>query len=85
MIPKKEPITSTGAGRPFEMYERSPEPKTDAERQKPIVITLTDLNGDETGNNVPKSFSRKAGRVLPSFTKYWTKDEEDEDGDGDID
>jgi hypothetical protein len=61
-----------GAGRPFEMNARYPIEKNDEERQRPIVIELGDLNGQEGGKGMPKNFVRKAGRVLPSFDKYWT-------------
>ena len=81
MIPKKEPITSSGEGRPFEMEERPPVEKNDTERQRPIIIHLSDLNGDESGNNVPKNFSRKAGRTLDTFTKYWTQHDDNEEFD----
>lgn len=72
MISKQEPIKSEGDGRPFEMNPREPISKTNAERQKPIVIHLGDLNGD---GRMPKNFIRKAGRCLPSFNRYWTSDE----------
>jgi hypothetical protein len=64
-----------GAGRPFEMNPRYPIEKNDTERQKPIVIHLSELNGQESDKGMPKNFVRKAGRVLPTFDKYWTADE----------
>ena len=77
MIPKKreEYQNVEGVGRPFEMNPRYPIEKNDAERQAPIVIHLGDLNGQEGGKGMPKNFIRKAGRVLPSFKKYWTTQE----------
>lgn len=84
MIPKdKEGVTykSEGSGRPFNMPERSPIEKNDAERQKAIIIDLEDLNGQEGGKGMPVNFVKKAGRVLESFTDYWTEDDDEEDGD----
>jgi hypothetical protein len=77
MIQKKreEYQNIEGAGRPFEMNPRYPIEKTNAERQKPIVIHLGDLNGQEGGKGMPKNFVRRAGRILPTFDKYWTSDE----------
>jgi hypothetical protein len=77
MIPKKreEYQNNEGAGRPFEMNPRYPIEKNDAERQRPIVVHLADLNGQTDGKGMPKNFVRKAGRVLPTFDKYWTADE----------
>jgi len=71
-----------GAGRPFEMNPRYPIEKNDEERQRPIVIHLGDLNGQTQEKGMPKNFHRKAGRVLESFTKYWTPEESDEYGSG---
>jgi hypothetical protein len=71
---KKEVYTSVeGAGRPFEMNERYPIEKNDAERQRPVIIDLDDLNGQDGGKGMPKNFHRKAGRTLVSFDKYWTR------------
>ena len=77
MIQKKreEYQNVEGQGRPFEMNPRSGEPKNDTERQRPIVINLNDLNGQTFDKGMPKNFVRKAGRVLPTFDKYWTPDE----------
>ena len=75
MITKQEPIRSEGEGRPFEMNARYPIEKNDAERQRPIVVDLDDLNGQEGGKGMPKNFIRKAGRVLPSFDQYWSPEE----------
>ena len=77
MIPKKreEYQNVEGVGRPFEMNARYPIEKNDAERQRPIVVHLGDLNGQEGGKGMPKNFIRKAGRVLPSFDQYWSPEE----------
>ena len=77
MIPKKreEYQNVEGVGRPFEMNPRYPIEKNDAERQAPIVIHLGDLNGQQGGKGMPRNFIRKAGRVLPSFEKYWSPEE----------
>ena len=75
MITKQEPIRSEGEGRPFEMNPRYPIEKNDEERQRPIVVHLGDLNGQEGGKGMPKNFIRKAGRVLPSFDQYWSPEE----------
>lgn len=71
----------TGGGLPFELPSRAELEKNDAERQKPIVIDLDDLNGQDGGKGMPKNFVRKAGRTLSSFTEYWAPHDED---DGDI-
>ncbi len=74
-----------GAGRPFEMNPRYPIEKNDAERNRPIVVHLGDLNGQTQDKGMPKNFVRKAGRCLDTFTRYWTKDEEyDSDEEFDI-
>lgn len=77
MIPKKKEDYTfpEGAGRPFEMNPRYPIEKNDAERQAPIIVNLSDLNGQENSKGMPKNFVRKAGRVLPTFDKYWTADD----------
>jgi hypothetical protein len=77
MIPKKKEDYSSveGKGRPFEMNYREPLAKNDEERQKPIVINLGDLNGQTYDKGMPKNFVRKAGRVLPTFDKYWTPED----------
>jgi len=67
-----------GAGRPFEMNPRSPIEKSDAERQKSLVINLSELNGDDEDSRVPKNFHPKRGRILPTFTKYLTQDQLEE-------
>ena len=74
MIPKKreEYQFSEGMGRPFEMNARYPIEKNDTERQTPIVIDMDDLNGQEGSKGMPKNFHSKRGRVLNSFTKYWS-------------
>ena len=53
-----------GDGRNFEMNPRGPIEKTTAERTRPVIINLSDLNN---GKRVPKNFHRKAGRCLASF------------------
>ena len=68
-----------GAGRLFEMNPRYPIAKNDAERQKPIIIHLGDLNGQNTAKGMPKNFVPKRGRIVPSFTKYWSPGEAERD------
>lgn len=84
MVPKSYEKTHgdsfvEGAGRPFDMPERPPIEKNDAERQEKFVIHLTDLNGQSGGKGMPKNFYRKAGRCLPSFIDYWTPEEASDD------
>jgi hypothetical protein len=76
MIPKKKEDYqfTEGAGRAFEMNPRFPIEKTDEERNKPVVINLAELNGQDGNARVPKNFSRKAGRTLGSFC--YPKDED---------
>jgi len=76
MIPKKHEDHEfhEGGGRPYEMNERVPIEKNDAERQTPKIIHLGDMNN---GNRMPKNWHRKAGRTLDTFTKYWTANEEE--------
>ena len=83
MIPKKREDYRDveGAGRPFEMNLRYPIEKNDAERQRPIIVHLGDLNGQDGGKGMPKNFIRKAGRSLVSFSRYWTKEEMREEQD----
>lgn len=84
---KKGTVTyiAEGAGRPFEMNPRYPIEKNDAERQRPVIIELDDLNGQNGDRGMPKNFTRRAGRTMPSLTDYWvkkntrTQDEEDYD------
>lgn len=72
--------TINGDGdRGFTIPQRYPVPATDQERRKPIVIDLSDLNGQDGGKGMPKNFVRKAGRVLPSFEKYWSPEEVKDD------
>lgn len=81
MIPDKDKgVTyfAKGSGRPFEMNEREPIEKDDAERQVPLIINLSDLNGDRS----PKNFHRKPGRKLTSFTEYWSPEESSAEEDG---
>lgn len=69
----------SGGGLPFELPSRAELEKNDAERQKPILIELDDLNGQDGGKGMPKNFVRKAGRMLSSFTEYWTSNKEEGD------
>lgn len=69
----------TGSGLPFELPSRAELEKNDSERQKPILIELDDLNGQDGGKGMPKNFVRKAGRRLSSFTEYWTSNKEEGD------
>lgn len=80
MISKSDELSrvdsfSKGGGLPFDLPTRGELEKNDAERQKPIVIDLNDLNGQDGGKGMPKNFVRKAGRQLATFSKYWTSDE----------
>lgn len=78
MIPNSEKGVThkgVGAGRPYDMNARVPIEYNDAERQTPKIIHLGDLNGQDGGRGMPKNFIRKAGRTVPSFSKYWTKEE----------
>jgi aconitase A len=70
-----------GGGLPFELPTREEFEKTQAERQKAIIIDLDDLNGQDGSKGMPKNFVRKAGRVVSSFTDYWAPPKKD---DGDI-
>ena len=67
--------TVEGMGRPFEMNPRYPIEKNDAERQRPVIIHLGELNGQSTDRGMPKNFHKKAGRTLVSFTDYWSPSE----------
>lgn len=69
---------TSGGGRPFEMREYKSPAKDDAERNTPLVIHLSDLN--KPGKSAV-NFSRKAGRTLDTFTKYWTEHDEDSEYD----
>jgi hypothetical protein len=86
MIPKvkTEYQFVEGSGRPFEMNPRYQIERTMLELQKPVVINLGDLNGQTNAKGMPKNFIRKAGRCLATFTKYWTKDEDYDSDDFDI-
>jgi hypothetical protein len=66
---------SYGAGLPFLMPQRFPLEVNDFQRQKPIPIELSDLNGQGGNRGMPKNFHKKAGRIVPSFERYWTSDE----------
>jgi hypothetical protein len=82
MIPKKkEDYTfNEGAGRPYEMTPRAGEPKDDAQRQKPVVIHLGELNGQdgESSGRVPKNYHPKRGRLLCTLTKPYDETDEEE-------
>lgn len=65
---------SHGQGLPFLMPQRYPLEVNDLQRQRPILIDLADLNGQSGDRGMPKNFHMKAGRVLPSFERYWTSD-----------
>ena len=73
---KEEYQFNVGVGRPFEMNARYPIEKNDEERQRPVIIHLSDLNGQTYDKGMPKNFHRKAGRTLDSFTTYWTEHDE---------
>lgn len=85
MIPEKDKgVTyfAKGSGRPFEMNEREPIEKDDAERQKPLIINLSDLNGQTFEKGMPNNYHRKPGRKLVSFTEYWSPEESSAAEDG---
>lgn len=70
----KKPLTSSelngyGEGLPFFIPERYPILRNDFQRQQPIYIDLADLN---EGQGMPKNFTDKRGRILPSYERYWT-------------
>lgn len=67
-----------GAGRPFEMNPRGPIEESDQERQRPVIIHLGELNGQDGNPRVPKNFHKKAGRVLCTFTEEYREGEEEE-------
>jgi hypothetical protein len=69
MIPKKKEdyMFVEGSGRPYEVTPRNFEPVTNQERQKPVVINLSELNGQDGADRVPKNFHPKRGRTLGSF------------------
>ena len=56
-----------GAGRPYEVNPRGFELYNDEERQKPVVIHLGELNGQDGNERIPKNFHPKRGRTLGSF------------------
>ena len=63
---------SYGSGLPFYVPERYTVLHNDHERQQPIVIDLSDLNGSF---GMPHNFHKKAGRIVPSYDRYWTAEE----------
>lgn len=66
---------SYGAGLPFLMPQRFPLEVNDWQRQRPIPIDLEDLNGQSGDRGMPKNFHKKAGRIIPSFERYWTTEQ----------
>lgn len=76
MIPKKKEdyLFVEGSGRPYQMTEREPIEKTTEERQKPLLIHLGELNGQDGNGRAPKNFHRKAGRTVGSFVKPESED-----------
>lgn len=68
-----------GAGRPYEVNPRNFEPETDAERQKPVIIHLGELNGQDGNGRVPKNFHPKRGRLLCTLTEPYDEDKDYED------
>lgn len=71
-ISSREQLWGFGAGIPFFVPTRYEVLANDSQRQKPIVIDLADLN---SGVGMPKNFTSKRGRILPSYERYWTADE----------
>jgi hypothetical protein len=71
-ISNREELWGFGAGIPFFVPTRYPILTNDYERQQAIVIDLSDLN---SGRGMPKNFTDKRGRVVPSLYRYWTEDE----------
>jgi hypothetical protein len=69
MIPKKKEEYNfvVGSGRPYDLNPRPGEPYDDEERQKPLVIHLGQLNGQDGKIRVPKNFAPKRGQTLGSF------------------
>lgn len=68
MIAKKKEdyLFSEGTGRPYGIHPQKEEPKDDAERQKPVIIHLGDLQQEGKG---PVNFHTKRGRTLGTLTK----------------
>jgi hypothetical protein len=81
MIPKKKEDYNfvEGAGRPYEINPRSPIDKTTEERQKPVIINLGELNGQDGNERAPKNFHPKRGRTLGTLTKLQDDDRNIED------
>lgn len=69
---------SSSGGRPFDMRGYASPAKNDAERNTMQVIHLGDLNKP---GKTAVNFSRKAGRTLDTFTKYWTEHDEESEYD----
>lgn len=80
MIQKKKEdyMFVEGAGRPYEMNLRTEEEKDVQKRNKPMIIHLGELNGQDGNERVPKNFHTKRGRTLGSFCYP-------EEGDRDVD
>lgn len=74
-----------GGGIPFNIPERSPIAKTNLERQRPLLIDLGDLNGQDGSKGMPKNFVKRAGRRLETFTDYWIKQNQDVQDEDDYD
>jgi hypothetical protein len=66
---KKVEIKTWGGGIPFFVPSRYDVLTNDFERQRPIVIELSDLN---EGRGMPKNFTDKRGRIIPTLDRYWT-------------
>jgi hypothetical protein len=82
MIPKSQEKVETesqDSGRPFYIPPRGPIEKNDAERQRPQIIHLGDLNGQSGGRGMPVSFEKRSMRHVASFERYWSQAELDED------
>ena len=79
MIPKKKEdfLFVEGSGRPYKMNPREAIEKTTEERQKPVIINLGELNGQDGNERVPKNFHPKRGRILGSFCDPEKEDRED--------
>jgi hypothetical protein len=82
MIPKKKEDYNfvEGAGRPYEMNPRDALEKTTEERQKPVIIHLGELNGQDGNERAPKNYHRKAGRTVGSFATPTDDQNSIEDG-----
>lgn len=79
MIPKKKEDYNfvEGDGRHSELKVRELIEKTTTERQTPVLIDLSALNGQDGNPRAPKNFHKKAGRVMATRTELL---DESEDG-----